>query len=78
MLEEEKSKVAKLEQILANKENQVGQLESVLAQSKLLKPLSIKMVEKIRYRERKLGINFFDVQSSLIKIYFYDLTKYFR
>ena len=58
MLEEEKSKVAKLEQILANKENQVGQLESVLAQSKLLKPLSIKMVEKRRYRERKLGINF--------------------
>ena len=51
MLEEEKSKVAKLEQILANKENQVGQLESVLAQSKLLKPLSIKMVEKRRYRE---------------------------
>ena len=46
MLEEEKSKVAKLEQILANKENQVGQLESVLAQSKFLKPLSIKMVEK--------------------------------
>ena len=78
MLEEEKSKVAKLEQILANKENQVGQLESVLAQSKLLKPLSIKMVEKRRYRERKLEINFFDVQSSLIKIYFYDLTKYFR
>ena len=37
MLEEEKSKVAKLEQILANKENQVGQLESVLAQSKLHK-----------------------------------------
>merc|ERR1719410_352904 len=33
MLEEEKSKVAKLEQILANKENQVGQLESVLAQN---------------------------------------------
>ena len=48
MLEEEKSKVAKLEQILANKENQVGQLESVLAQSKLLKPLPIKMVEKRR------------------------------
>ena len=59
MLEEEKSKVAKLEQILANKENQVGQLESVLAQSKLLKPLSIKMVEKRRYRERELGIKFF-------------------
>ena len=59
MLEEEKSKVAKLEQILANKENQVGQLESVLAQSKLLKPLSIKMVEKRRYRERELGIIFF-------------------
>ena len=35
LLDEEKSKVAKLEQILANKENQVGQLESVLAQSKL-------------------------------------------
>lgn len=33
MLDEEKSKVAKLEQMLANKENQVGQLESVLAQN---------------------------------------------
>ena len=34
MLEEEKTKVLKLEQMLANKENEVGQLESVLAQSK--------------------------------------------
>merc|ERR1712137_38811 len=33
MLEEEKSKVLKLEQMLTNKENQVGQLESVLAQN---------------------------------------------
>ena len=33
MLEEEKTKVQKLEQMLANKENEVGQLESVLAQS---------------------------------------------
>ena len=34
MLEDEKAKVLKLEQMLASKENQVGQLESVLAQSK--------------------------------------------
>ena len=45
MLEEEKSKVAKLEQILANKENQVGQLESVLAQSKLLKRFKLNLFQ---------------------------------